>query len=179
MFTHPKLPTSTSAALISCNITEASTTAASTIAKVAVTTSAQSISIINTSYVDHAMAAFQPSVVVLHARAAGRSAALSAWVATIALASTSSSVPTSAHKLFSGPLNRYITMLFPTLLLDVLLLDCTATMHGEHQRSQKMAESSTVMLWPPLIHQHGIFTYGLGNDVKLRSPLLPPRSFSL
>ena len=43
--------------------------------------------------------------VVLHARAAGQSAALSAWVATIALASTSSSVPTSAHKLFSGPLN--------------------------------------------------------------------------
>ena len=105
MFTHPNLPTSTSAALIACNVTEASTTAASTIAKVAVTTSAQSISIINTSYVDYAMAAFQPSVVVLHARAAGRSAVLSAWVATIALASTSSSVPTSAHKLFSGPLN--------------------------------------------------------------------------
>jgi hypothetical protein len=30
-----------------------------------------------------------------------------------------------------------------------------------------MVESSTVMLWPPLIHQHGIFTYGLGNDMNL------------
>jgi len=58
MFTHPKLPTSTSTALIACNVNEASNTAASTIAKAAVTTSAQSISIINTSYVDHAMGAF-------------------------------------------------------------------------------------------------------------------------
>ncbi|CAD6207029.1 unnamed protein product [Miscanthus lutarioriparius] len=100
----------TSTALIAYNVTEASTTAASTIAKVAVTTSAQSTSIVNTSYVDHAMAVFQPSVVVLHAHTAGRGATLSAWVATIALASTSSSVPTSGHKLFSGPLNSYAAL---------------------------------------------------------------------
>jgi len=116
------------------------------------------------------------SAVVLQVCVADRGAALSTRVATMAPASLSSSVSTSAHELFGGLLSRYITMFFPTTMLDVLLLDCAATVH-EVQRYQKMAESGSVKLWH--IHQQGIFTYVLERDVDLWSPWPPPRSFSL
>lgn len=43
-------------------------------------------------------------------------------------------------------------MFFPTPVLDVLLLDCTATMHGHHEGSQKLAESCTVLMRPPTLN---------------------------
>jgi hypothetical protein len=62
-------------------------------------------------------------------------------------------------------------MISPTPVQYVLLLDCAATVREGHQRSQKMAELSSVRLRPSLIQQ-GIFTYELGNDVDLNSILL-------
>ncbi|OQU87036.1 hypothetical protein SORBI_3003G195700 [Sorghum bicolor] len=69
-------------------------------------------------------------------------------VAAMAPTSMSSSVLTSAHELLGGLLSRYITILFPTPMMDVLLLDCAATVH-EGQRNQNMAELEVVVRAEP------------------------------
>jgi hypothetical protein len=128
------------------------------------------------------------SAVVLHARASdgephppcnGLKLAMDVTSKLVTQVSVATIAPASLSELLGGPFSRYITKFASTPVLGVLLLDCTTTVREVHLEFQQMTESSSVILWPPQIHQRDIFKHGLEKVMDLWSPWPPPRSLSL
>jgi hypothetical protein len=128
------------------------------------------------------------SAVVLQARATDRESrppcnglklAMDITSKLVTMVSGATMAPENLSELLGGPFSRCITMFASTPVLGVWLLDCNATVREVHVEFQQMTESSSVILWPPQIHQQYILKHGLEKVVDLWSPWPPPRSLSL